>query len=75
MKIRYLNPQFPDLSLKNQPLLGTSIELIACATRNENEVISAAKGADAILTIQTPIGARVAEELERCKVIVRLGVG
>jgi D-3-phosphoglycerate dehydrogenase / 2-oxoglutarate reductase len=75
MKICYLNPQYPDLSVENQPLLGTSIELVACTVRDENEVISLAKGADAVLTVDTAISARIAEELERCKVIVRLGVG
>jgi D-3-phosphoglycerate dehydrogenase / 2-oxoglutarate reductase len=75
MKICYLNPQYPDLSIENEPLLGTAIELVACSVRDENEVIGAAKVADAILTIDTAITARVAEELERCQVIVRLGVG
>lgn len=75
MKICYLNPNTPDLSIENQPLLGTSIELVACSVRDENEVISFARDADAILTVQTPITAQVAEKLERCKVIVRLGVG
>ena len=75
MKICYLNPNYPDLSIENQPLLGTAIELVACSVRDENEVIDAAKGADAILTVDTTISARVAEELQRCQIIVRLGVG
>ena len=75
MKLCYLNPPYPDLSVERQPLGGTAIELVPCAVRGDEEVIRAAKGADAILTVTDPISARIAETLDRCKVIVRLGVG
>jgi D-3-phosphoglycerate dehydrogenase / 2-oxoglutarate reductase len=75
MRICYLNPQHPDLSIEHQPLLGTAIELVACSVSDENEVIDAAKDADAILTVYTTISPRVVEGLQRCQVIVRLGVG
>lgn len=75
MKLCYLNPSYQDLSVEHQPLRGTTIELVPCAVHGEAEVIRAAKDADAILTVTDPINARVAEALEHCKVIVRLGVG
>jgi D-3-phosphoglycerate dehydrogenase / 2-oxoglutarate reductase len=38
-------------------------------------VIRQAKDADALITVYVPITQRIAEQLKRCKVIVRLGVG
>jgi D-3-phosphoglycerate dehydrogenase len=75
MKISYLNAPYTDLSVENQPLRGTGIEILPYSVRDESEVIRAAKEADAILTVTAPISARVVAELEHCKVVVRLGVG
>ncbi|MBV9998922.1 MAG: C-terminal binding protein [Verrucomicrobia bacterium] len=75
MKLCYLNPPYQDLSTEHQPLRDAGIELVPCAVHGEEEVIRAARDADAILTVTDPITARVAEALESCKVIVRLGVG
>jgi D-3-phosphoglycerate dehydrogenase len=44
-----------------------------CVT--EDEVIEAAKDADAVLVREAPMGERVINSLQRCKVIVRYGVG
>ena len=75
MKLCYLNPPHDDLSTEHRALLGTDIELVPCAVHGEEEVIRAVNDADAILTVTDPISARIAGTLERCKVIVRLGVG
>jgi D-3-phosphoglycerate dehydrogenase len=42
---------------------------------SEDEVIAAAKDADAILVREAPVGARVIDALPRCRAIVRYGVG
>jgi D-3-phosphoglycerate dehydrogenase len=44
-----------------------------CTT--EDEVIEVARAADAILVRETPIGAKVIESFDRCKIIARYGVG
>ncbi|MBV9489410.1 MAG: C-terminal binding protein [Verrucomicrobia bacterium] len=75
MKLCYLNPPYPDLSVEIESLRGTPVELVPCSVRGEDELIRSTKDADAILTVQDPITARVAEALEHCKVVVRLGVG
>jgi D-3-phosphoglycerate dehydrogenase / 2-oxoglutarate reductase len=75
MKIFYLDPKYPDLSVENEVLAGTNIELVPCEVKNEDEVIKVAQSADALLTVQVPISARVVASLQRCKVIVRFGVG
>jgi D-3-phosphoglycerate dehydrogenase len=41
----------------------------------EDEVVAAARDADAILVREAPIGGRVIDALTRCKAIVRYGVG
>jgi D-3-phosphoglycerate dehydrogenase / 2-oxoglutarate reductase len=75
MKICYLNPPSADLSVENLALAGTSIDLMPCQTSTEDDVIRLAKEADALVTVYAPITARVVQGLERCQVIVRLGVG
>jgi D-3-phosphoglycerate dehydrogenase len=75
MKIFYLNPQYPDLSVENDVLAGTDVELVPCVVKNEDDVIRVVQGADALVTVQVPISASVVAKLDHCKVIVRLGVG
>jgi D-3-phosphoglycerate dehydrogenase len=75
MKIFYLDPQYPDLSVENDVLAGTNIQLVPCLLKNEDDVIRVAKSADALLTTNVPVGASVVARLDNCKVIVRLGVG
>jgi D-3-phosphoglycerate dehydrogenase len=75
MTIYYLDPQDPDLSVENDTLVGTTIELVPCRVRNEDDVIRLAEDADALLTAHVPITAKVVARLNKCKVIVRLGVG
>jgi D-3-phosphoglycerate dehydrogenase len=43
--------------------------------RTENEVIAAARRADGLLVQYAPISRRVIEELEKCRVIARYGIG
>jgi D-3-phosphoglycerate dehydrogenase / 2-oxoglutarate reductase len=53
--------------------IGIDLELHQCKT--EDEVIEAAKDADALINQYAPITRKVIENLERCKVISRYGVG
>ncbi len=75
MKIFYLDPQYPNLSVENEVLVGTNIELVPCSVKNEDDVIRVAKAADALLTVNVPVNASVVARLDHCKVVVRLGVG
>jgi D-3-phosphoglycerate dehydrogenase len=75
MKIFYLNPQYSNLSVENEVLAGSNIELVPSLVKNEDDVIRVAKAADALLTADVPVGAGVVARLDHCKVIVRLGVG
>jgi D-3-phosphoglycerate dehydrogenase / 2-oxoglutarate reductase len=75
MKICYLSPPYTDLSFENQLLHGTDIRLVACAVQDPEDAIRAARDADAILTAVVPVDADLVNRLEKCRVIVRLGVG
>jgi D-3-phosphoglycerate dehydrogenase / 2-oxoglutarate reductase len=75
MKICYLNPPYTDLSFENQLLQGTDIELVATVVKNSDDALRAAKDADAILTAVVPVDANLIDHLQKCRVIVRLGVG
>jgi D-3-phosphoglycerate dehydrogenase len=56
-------------------LLGVGAEIVVASCRTEEDVIKAARGSDALLVQWAPITAPVIETLDRCKVIVRYGIG
>jgi len=69
-----------DAETKNLPIERNAVERIGgCLTvgdcTREEDVIELAKDADAILYDYAPMTARVIDALERCRVIVRYGVG
>lgn len=67
--------EFADLRYEEKVLGGGPFELISAQCRTEEEVIAACRDADAILNQYAPLGRRVVEALNRCRVIVRYGVG
>jgi len=69
-----------DAETKELPIEARAIERIGGELRvgdcrTEDDVIALARDADAILYDYAPITARVIDSLERCRVIVRYGVG
>ena len=65
---------FPSLDLERDVLAGTA-DLVESQPRNREEVIAAARTADAVLNQNSQIDAEVIESLERCRVIVAYGIG
>lgn len=51
------------------------VELTFAQCRTEDDVIAACKDADALINQYAPISRKVIEQLEKCKVISRYGVG
>ncbi len=68
-------PGFPDYSYEREILepLSDSLEVKFCHT--ETELVKFCRDADAILTNHSPFTKQVIDQLERCKVIVRYGIG
>jgi len=76
-KVVVVNLGYGSYHVEREILEPIGVELILapkdCLT--EEDVIDVARDADAILVREAPISARVLDALNRCKVIVRYGVG
>jgi D-3-phosphoglycerate dehydrogenase / 2-oxoglutarate reductase len=66
---------FPDVTIEQQLIESAGGELRKFQCKTEQDVIDAAKNSDAILVQFAPITRTVVNQLSRCKVIVRYGVG
>lgn len=66
---------FPNVTLERKISESAGAEFAAFQCKTEQQVVAAAKDADAVLVQFAPITRAVIEELTRCKVIVRYGVG
>lgn len=66
---------FPNLRHEESILGAADIELVVAQCKTPDEVIAAAKDADALLVQWAPVNAAVIAALTRCKVIVRYGIG
>lgn len=66
---------FPNLRHEEAVLGAAGVELIVAQCKTAEEVIAAAREADALLVQWAPVNAAVIAALTRCKVIVRYGIG
>jgi D-3-phosphoglycerate dehydrogenase len=60
---------------ETEELAKVDAELVVAGCTCEDDIINTAKDADAILTIGAPMTRRVLENLPKCRVIVRYGIG
>jgi D-3-phosphoglycerate dehydrogenase len=60
---------------ETEELAKVNAELVVADCTCEDDIIATAKDADAILTIGAPMTRRVLENLPKCRVIVRYGIG
>lgn len=67
--------EYEDLRYEERVLHRHNIQLVPAQCRTEEEVITACRDADALINQYAPVGRRVIEALERCRVIARYGVG
>lgn len=75
-KVVVTDYDFRDLSYEEKVLSELpNLEFVKGKARTEEEVIELAKDADGIINQYAPISAKVVEQLEKCKVISRTGVG
>ena len=66
---------FPNLRHEEDVVTAAGGELIVAQCKTPEEVLAAAREADALLVQWAPVTAAVIAELARCKVIVRYGIG
>lgn len=74
-KIVYTDYGFESIEIEQGIIESAGGELSTAQCKSEEEVIAATRGADALLVQWAPITAEVIRTLERCKIIVRLGIG
>jgi D-3-phosphoglycerate dehydrogenase / 2-oxoglutarate reductase len=75
MKTVITDHPFPTLDLAQGILSRNNIELEVMQTKDTETIMAHTKAADAMIVGMARIDKRVIENLEKCKVIVRLGVG
>jgi D-3-phosphoglycerate dehydrogenase len=66
---------FPSVAIEQRIMEAAGCELSTFQCKTEQQVIEAAKDSDAVLVQFAPITRAVIEQLDRCKIIVRYGVG
>ena len=64
---------FPDLDLERKMLASIDAELVEA--KNTDELIDLIGDADAVINTYAKMPAQVIEKLQRCKIIVRNGIG
>jgi len=75
LRIVVTDTGFPDADLEKSVLAALKAEVTVAKCRTEDDVLAAARDADGLLVQWAPITRRVIEQLTRCKVISRYGVG
>lgn len=66
---------FPSLEPEQRVLTPLGVELLPAQCKSEEEIIELTRDADAVLNCYAKMTARVIENLHRCKIIARYGIG
>lgn len=66
---------FPDFSVENEVLKKIDGEVLISPSKNPEDIIVLAKDVDALVTVYAEITREIIESLEKCKIIVRCGIG
>jgi D-3-phosphoglycerate dehydrogenase / 2-oxoglutarate reductase len=75
MKIVITDHRFPDVEQERRAVEAEGWELVVSATAEELALIELCRDADGIITARAPFTRRVLETMERCRIIVRYGIG
>jgi D-3-phosphoglycerate dehydrogenase len=75
LKIVITDTGFPDTNIEREALAVLDADVVVGKCKTEDDVIAIARDADGLLVQWAPITRRVMEQLPRCRVIGRYGVG
>ncbi len=75
MKVVITDHGFPNVDQERALLAEAGADLVVAQCKTADEVVSAARDADALLVQWAPVPAEAIEALEHCRVIVRYGIG
>jgi D-3-phosphoglycerate dehydrogenase len=74
-KVVITDCMMPDTGIERAVLSEIGAEVVRAACKTSEDVLSVARDADALLVQWAPITADVIQQLERCRVISRYGIG
>jgi D-3-phosphoglycerate dehydrogenase len=75
LKVIITDHRFPDVEQERRAVEAAGGKLVVAQTVDEQELSELCKDADGVLTVRAPITNRVIEAMERCRIIVRYGIG
>jgi D-3-phosphoglycerate dehydrogenase len=75
VKIVITDYRFPDIDQENRAVATAGGTLVAGQAATEDEVAELCRDADAVLNVRAPVTRRAIAAMERCRVIVRYGIG
>jgi D-3-phosphoglycerate dehydrogenase len=75
LKIVITDHRFPDIDQEQRAVEAAGGTLVAGQAVNEDEVAELCRDADAVLNVRAPVTRRAIAAMERCRVIVRYGIG
>ena len=74
-KIVFTDYDFENINIEKEVLKDLDCEIVELQSKDENTLISSCADADALIVQYAPITSRVIENLSKCKVISRYGIG
>lgn len=75
MKIVITDYRFPDIEQEKRAVAAAGWTLVAGQAASEDQVAELCRDADAVLNVRAPVTRRAIGAMERCRVIVRYGIG
>src|SRR5271169_3861267 len=75
LKIVITDYRFPDVEQERRAVQAAGGTLVTGQATSEEQVADLCKDADGVLTARAPIGARAIAAMQRCRIIVRYGIG
>jgi D-3-phosphoglycerate dehydrogenase len=75
VKVVITDHRFPDVEQERRAVEASGGTLVVAQTVDEQELVQLCKDADGVLTVRAPITKRVIAAMERCRIIVRYGIG
>ncbi|MDI6600769.1 MAG: C-terminal binding protein [Thermoanaerobacteraceae bacterium] len=74
-KVVMVDTIFPDFSIEQEVLNEIDANFVFVGDKDEDAIINLAKDADALVTVYAEITRNIIEKLEKCRIIVRCGIG
>jgi len=75
MKIVITDHRFPNVEEERRAVEAAGGTLVVGQVTDESQLITLCKDADGVLVVRAPITRKVIEKMQRCRIIVRYGIG